>query len=237
MINTNFPIYGTMILLSLLANIVVVMFVYKKYNFSKEEIIEALTYENIGIVFGATILSVLQNFNLYDSYNFSSVGFSSYGGLIGALIFLILFALQYKKRLKDMLFTFMPSIPLIYGIGKVGCFFAGCCYGIYYNGFGNIIYNYSEVAPNHVHLFPVQIVEAIIFILIFIYMLYRTLKNKFNWQTLGSCFVLCGLAKFGLDYFRMSHINTCFSINQFLSIIFILIGFVIIFKNKKIIIK
>ena len=228
MINTKLPIYGIMILLSLFANVIIIIMIYKKFNFSKDEIIGALVYENIGIILGAKLLTYVQNYSTYGKFNFLSLGLSSYGAFIGAIICLILFGIQFKKSLKDMLFTFMPSIPLMYAIGKIGCFLVGCCHGIKYSGIGSITYKYSKVAPNHIHLFPVQIIETITFTIIFIYMIKKVFNHKFNWKTLGISFILCGIAKFSLDYFRISHTNIFLSLNQIISIICILIGGTII---------
>lgn len=233
MIHTNIPLYGIMILFSLFINIIIVMFIYKKYYFSEDEIIGALIYENIGIIFGAKLLTYMQNYNLYSKFDFFSLGLSSYGAFIGAMISLIIFSLQFKKPLKNILFTFIQPIPLMYAIGKIGCFLAGCCYGIEYTGIGNIIYKYSKVAPNNIHLFPVQIAETFAFTIIFIYMIKKFIKNQFNWKTLGISFILCGLTKFCLDYFRASHINTLLSLNQLISLIFILIGIFLSMQSSK----
>lgn len=233
MINTKISLYSMMIILSLIANIITILIIYKKNNFTRDEIIGALVYENIGIIFGAKLLTYINHFKEYGKFDLLSLGLSSYGALIGAIICLVIFGLQFKKSLKEMLFTFMPSIPLMYAIGKIGCFLVGCCHGIEYNGIGSIVYKYSVVAPNHVHLFPVQIIETIAFTIIFIYMIRKVLKNQFSWQTLGISFILCGLSKFILDYFRSSHINTFLSTNQIISIIFIFIGIIMYIKNRK----
>lgn len=232
MFNNDFPIYSLMILLSLIANVVVVFIIHKKFSFTKDQIIGALVYENIGIIVGAKVLTYIHHYQQYGTFDFLSLGLSSYGGVIGAIICLIIFGFQFKKPIKDMLFTFMPSIPLMYAIGKIGCFIAGCCHGIEYNGWGNVVYNYSLVAPEHTHLFPVQIVESIFFILIFVYMINRIMKNKFNWSTLGISFILCGASKFALDFLRISHTDIIISLNQIISLVFILIGVVIFIKNK-----
>ena len=73
----------------------------------------------------------------------------------------------------------------MYAIGKIGCFLVGCCYGIKYSGIFSVVYNYSLHAPVGVSLFPIQLVESIVFLLIFIYMLNKKLQNKFNTQTIG----------------------------------------------------
>ncbi len=59
MFHTKVSLYSIMILLSFLSNIVVVVMIYKKFNLSKDEMIGALIYENIGIILGAKILTFL----------------------------------------------------------------------------------------------------------------------------------------------------------------------------------
>ena len=233
MFNTAISLYGIMILLSLAANIVVVMLIYKKYTIPKNEIIGALVYENIGIIFGAIIFSFFANFHLHDGFDWQNAGLSAYGGVIGAIVCLALFCLQFKRPVKEMLFIFMPSIPLMYAIGKMGCFLAGCCVGIEYGGWGSVVYNYSPAAPANVRLFPVQLAETIIFAFIFVYMVYESVKNKLSLKTLGISFVLCGFGKFILDYLRMSHSGglLSFSVNQAVSIVFIAMGMVLFIVN------
>lgn len=233
MFDTRIPFYGIMILLALLANIIVVISLYKKFKFSRDEIIGALVYENIGIIFGAKLLTFLQDYQQYGKFDFLSLGLSSYGGVIGAIVCLAIFGLQFKKNIKDILLTFMPPIPIMYAIGKIGCFLAGCCHGIKYRGLGNIVYNYSPVAPAQIPVFPVQLVETIFFTCIFIYIINRIIKDKFDLKVLGINFVLCGIGKFFLDYLRMSHTTVLLSLNQIISIIFIIIGIIMIIKKKK----
>lgn len=232
MFNTKIPIYGIFILLALISNIIVVYMLSKKYSYTKKEIICLLLYENAGIIGGAKIFTYITNYNLVNNkFNFSSLGLSSMGAVIGLLIFLALFCFQFKKSFKEILYIFLPPVPLMYAIGKVGCFLTGCCYGIEYSGIFKIAYKYSLEAPNNVYLFPVQIFESIIFIIIFIYLIYK--KNKYNILTIGQEFILCGIAKFCLDFFRMSHINVFLSLNQIMCILFIIIGTIIILKRRK----
>ena len=234
MFNVNFPFYSLAIILALISNIVVVACLFKKYNYSTREIICLLLYENVGIIGGAKILSYIlayDNFNI--KFNFTNLGLTSYGAIFGSLIFILLFCYQFKKSIKNTLFIFTPSIPLMYSVGKLGCFLVGCCYGIEYNGLFKIMYKYSFEAPNNIYLFPVQLVESIIFFFIFIYLIFQHKKNNFNIKTLGIAFMSCGIGKYILDFFRMSHTNF-FSFNQIVSLLFTILGIIIyiIFKNK-----
>lgn len=233
MFNTKIPLYGVMIILSLLSNVIVIIFTYNKKTFTKNELIGALVYENIGIIFGAKIFSYLEHINKYESFEFLKIGISSYGGLIGGLIMLTMFAFQFKKSIKEMLLTFMPSIPLMYALGKIGCFLVGCCHGIEYNGIFHVTYNFSQVANPNTPYVPVQLLESLFFIAIFIYIIFKTQKQKLDLNSLGKIITLCGLSKFILDFLRDSHIRVTLSTNQMLSIVFIIMGLIMIIKNQK----
>lgn len=127
----------------------------------------------------------------------------------------------------------LPSILLMYAIGKLGCFFVGCCHGIKYNGIFNVVYNYSLVALKGISLFPIQIVEFFVFIIIFIIFFLKTRKHKCNTRDIALLFIICGSSKFLLDYLRISHIRKILSVNQFISILFVIVGILLLLKNKK----
>lgn len=229
MFNTKFSLYGVIILVALLSNVIVVVPLLKKYSYDYREILGILLYQLVGIIGGAKLLSFLQNYQQYNGeFNFVKVGLSAYGGVIGAIIFILLFSFQFKKSLKELLYIFMPSIPLMYSIGKVGCFLAGCCYGIEYNGIFKVAYHYSMSAPKDIYLFPIQIVESIVFFVIFVYIISKHKKNQFNLKTLGKGFVFCSISKFLLDFFRMSHKNMFLSTNQIISVFFTIIGLILL---------
>lgn len=64
-------------------------------------------------------------------------------------------------------------------------------------------------------------------------MIYKIITNKFSLRTIGISFILCGFAKFVLDFLRISHVNILISSNQIISIAFIVLGIIIILKNRK----
>ncbi|GMV96287.1 MAG: hypothetical protein AMXMBFR83_06550 [Phycisphaerae bacterium] len=61
--------------------------------------------------------------------NLSSGGFEFYGGFIGAFVPCLLYGLY--KRMSVRLWTdiTIPSLLFGMGVGRIGCFLAGCCYG------------------------------------------------------------------------------------------------------------
>ena len=231
MINSNFSFYGLAILLALVGNIIVIISQYKKYNYNLEEIVCLLLFENTGIIIGAKILSY---FLLDDKQkSFVELGLASYGAVAGAILFIFLFCVRYKKNIKETIYLFTPSFPLMYSIGKIGCFIVGCCHGIEYNGLFKIMYKYSIKAPNNVYLFPVQIVESIVFFMIFMYLIIMQKKNKFNDKTFGIALIMCGIAKGSLDFLRAEG-TQLFTFSKIVSLLVIIAGIAYIFIMKKV---
>ena len=219
-------VYPSMIVLSLIVNVIVVLIISRKFKYTVDELVSMLVMENIGIIGGGILYT----------YIFSKeLGFSSLGGVMGGLIMLYLYSLLVKKDYKYMLILFMPSIPLMYAIGKIGCFVAGCCYGIPYDGIGHIVYHSSEVALLNTNLFPVQIVETIIFLIIFIYIISRYYKNKFSIKLIMIEIIICGISKFLLDFLRYEHTIKLITSNQIMCLLLVIFSSIYLIRlNKKI---
>ena len=219
-------VYPSMIILSLIVNVIIVLIISRKFKYNVDELVSMLVIDNIGIIGGGILYT----------YIFSKgFGFSSLGGVIGGLIMLYLYSLLVKKDYKYMLILFMPSIPLMYAIGKIGCFVAGCCYGIPYDGIGHIVYHSSEVALLNTNLFPIQIVETIIFLIIFIYVISRYYMNKFSIKLIMIEIIICGISKFLLDFLRYEHTIKLITSNQIMCLLLVIFSSIYLIRlNKKI---
>ena len=88
----------------------------------------------VGGVVGAKALYVALAWEHYASgevqlWSEFGVGFVFFGGLIGAFVAAVVFA---RVRHLDFLRGadyFAVAIPLGHAIGRIGCYYAGCCYG------------------------------------------------------------------------------------------------------------
>ena len=220
----TFPFYGIIILISMIVSLFYIYRMLKKENIKDKNIyLYILLYGLFAIVFGKLYTIVTSGFK----YNILNAGLSSYGGLLGVLIACIVFELILPTNKKIIKYTIM-SLPLTYGIGKIGCFIAGCCYGIPYNGIFNVVYKDDL----NIGQFPIQIVETIVFIIIFI--ICNKLKNNKN--IIYITILISTIAKFLLDFLRYEHINKLLTINQIFSIVIILVLipiFIIKRKTKK----
>jgi phosphatidylglycerol:prolipoprotein diacylglycerol transferase len=89
----------------------------------------------LGAVIGAKALFVVLGWQHYARgelrlWTDFRVGFVFFGGLAGAFIAGILFAAIRKKSFVRGADYFAVAIPVGHSIGRVGCFFAGCCHGL-----------------------------------------------------------------------------------------------------------
>ncbi len=114
--------------------------------------------------------------------------------------------------------------------------FAGCCYGTEYSGLGCIIYesSYNIHTPIGVPLLPLQAIEAVLLILLFVILLAFYLKYKKS----GLCSIVYlqsyAALRFILEFFRGDierGILFSISVSQWISIVVFLT--VTIFLIKK----
>ena len=213
----NFPIYGIMILVSLIVGIIFNYIYLKENKIEKRHILLFMLMLIVYSIFGGIMLNRI----ITSNFNASNIGLSSYGGAIGIIISSIIFEKMCPKN-GVFIKSSIISLPLIYSISKLACFFAGCCYGIPYNGKFSVTYTFGLNIP----VLPIQMIETIIFMIVFLMCLF--LKKNIIEITI----ILSALSKFMLDFFRYSHLKEYISINQIISIIFIIIGIVFMIKNN-----
>lgn len=56
-------------------------------------------------------------------------GFVFYGGFLGAMLFLFVMKSIDKRFSLKELWPMLPALVIGHGIGRIGCFLAGCCFG------------------------------------------------------------------------------------------------------------
>jgi phosphatidylglycerol:prolipoprotein diacylglycerol transferase len=239
------PSYGFIIATGLvLANIIAVFVLkYTKQDFNDFIILEA--YCILGAFIGAKVLYLIVSYkeidwskitNIYYLNNLMLTGFVFYGGLIIGLIFVLVSGKIHKIQSLDYIRNFIFLIPFIHCFGRIGCFMAGCCYGIPYKGFGAVVFPKDSYAISDESLFPVQLVEAICLMIIAVVILY--LQIKYDWfYTVETYLIIYAILRFGLEYLRYDEARGHYgmlSTSQWTSIVLLIAAVIsVIFNNKK----
>ncbi|MBR3929045.1 MAG: prolipoprotein diacylglyceryl transferase [Clostridia bacterium] len=141
------------------------------------------------------IISMLRRGAIFQEY---SPGFVFYGGFVFGLSGAYLASRLLNFRMTDYAPAMLPSLPLAHAFGRVGCFLAGCCYGIRCK-FG-FVYPPGGSAPSYISLFPVQLSEsALLLVICFLLCLYVKKGGK---RALSMYVFLYAPVRFLLEFLR-----------------------------------
>ena len=220
----NYNIYSICFIIGILLNLLFVYIETRKYQMPYPQCIALIMFEFVGMIIGAKMLFCFQT----KSFDLIKAGFSSYGALFGSLIMTYIFMLIFKFRESQLFCITLLPMSLTYAIGKFGCFSAGCCYGIPYNNFLKVIYTRSSEAPINVGLFPIQLVEAFVFLLLFFifYWYYKT--HEFNIKHIFVYISVLSLIKGLLYYLRDESLTHPFGSHQWICVATFLTSVIII---------
>jgi len=168
----------------------------------------ALTTLLMGLV-GAKLLLILIDLPYYLKnpdqllHTLRSAGVL-YGGVILGLATAVFLVKRYKLPVWDTLDLLAPLMAMGIGIGRLGCFCAGCCYGVEYHGPLAVVFPdhpYCE-APAGVELFPIQLLAVINGLVLFALLFWLLKHRRYKGQVTGFFLLLYGLSRFGIEYLR-----------------------------------
>lgn len=178
-------------------------------------------------------------------WTFGTVSFL--GALIGGFTaFLVLMKYGYKDSNKDMkkiANTLITGVVLAHAFGRIGCFFAGCCYGIPTESFIGMVFpggHSHEVYPGEA-VFPTQLFEAaFLFILFFALNKVQSFKSK----ELEVYLLGYGVWRLLIEFIRgddrgvfIPLIHTQYNVfptpSQFMSLLMIILGIYLVTKHVK----
>lgn len=232
--------YGVMIAVGVFCAFLVI-YLYAKRLGIPTKYADFVFYDGIAaIAFGFFFAALFQS--IYDYIEDPSKGFrfgqriTFIGGLIGgAAVFLAIYFIIRKKKniqLAPMLPVIPCAITIGHALGRVGCFFAGCCYGKPYDGIFSVKFpNVTE----RVH--PTQLYEAIFLLLLFGVMSLLLLKKvKVYKYNLEIYLVAYGVARFVIEFFRgddRGSVGISLSPSQMTSILLVIAGAVLLLFHIK----
>ncbi len=153
-------------------------------------------------------------------------GWVVYGGIIGGVLASWGYCRYKKADFVQYLDLVMPAVAFAQGCGRIGCFFAGCCYGRETDSALSIQYWQSAYAPNGVKLIPTQIYSSIgDFAIAFLLMAYARRKPAKGKVAAGYC-ILYSLGRFVIEAFRNDYRGEVgiFSVSQLISIFIMALG-------------
>ena len=210
--------YGLMLAIGL---ILFVFLTYKnpfrKKIISHEQFFNTIFIGLLSGIIGGRFLFVIFEYdafrnNLLEIFYPWVGGFSMLGAIPAVIITVALFLKKKSVPIISLLDLAAIYAPLIEAFGRIGCFLAGCCYGMptkASNWFSVTFTNPNCLGTINTPLYPTQIYSSIASLLSFI-LLYRLyiIAKKHNGALLGSGLFLCvyldlaSLFRFIIDFWR-----------------------------------
>ena len=143
---------------------------------------------------------------IFSIATFQSAGMF-YGGILGGLLWVILYTHFQKMSFLAVLDLVAAPVALGHGIGRLGCFAAGCCYGRPTHlpwgiTFSNPVAEKISGTPLDVSLHPTQLYESAAEFLNFGLLVWLSAKRRLTGQIIGAYFILYGLERGTIEFFR-----------------------------------
>ncbi|MBR3644287.1 MAG: prolipoprotein diacylglyceryl transferase [Parasporobacterium sp.] len=198
--------YGFMIALGVIMAFLLSMRQAKLYGLDADEMFNLGTVGIVAGIIGAKVFYLIVE--LPDIINNPSLlldvsnGFVVFGGLVCGFLAPYIYCRKKKIRFLPYLDTAVPQVALAQGFGRIGCFFAGCCYGKVTHAWYGVVFPENTQGPGGVPLIPTQLISSFLdFLLAF--MLAGIHKKDGTAGRTTSCYlILYSAGRFLVEYLR-----------------------------------
>lgn len=164
-------------------------------------------------------------------------GLVFYGGFIAAF----LTAIVYVRRIQVPFFRiadiFSPGLAIGHALGRIGCFFAGCCYGKVCDLPWSVVFTDPlSMAPTDVHRHPAQLYAVAGNLLIFGTLWFLRKRTRYTGQLFWLYALFYGLVRAFLELFREDPRGFLFgdvSVSQGIGLVLAATAAVMLFRWRK----
>ena len=228
----RFSMYGLIIAVGMLLAIFVVCKIAKKRDMKSEDIYLVALYAIPLAIIGARLYFVAfsdHSFTFWEVFEIWNGGMAIYGGVIGGCLGVVLYCLIHKKNFLKIADIAVVGLILGQAIGRIGCYFGGCCYGVEVTNEAMMWFPLS-VEINGIWHYSTFFYESIFNFVIFGILLFLITKRK---QPKGT--ILClylafyGFVRCIIEQFRGDSLYFLGAkVSQLLSIALMVIGIILL---------
>ena len=208
------PTYGLLVSLGFLTGLWVTARLARRAGLNTELIVNVGVYSVLAGLVGAKLLMFAVDLDYYrrnpgEIFSLSTLqaGGVFYGGVLLALATAMLYLRRKGLPALATADVFAPGVALGHAIGRLGCFAAGCCWGIetrlpWAVTFTNPTAERLVGVPLGRPLHPTQLYEALSEAVIFLILWRRFLKEHRPGELLGLYLVLYSTVRFLIEFAR-----------------------------------
>lgn len=200
--------YGVFVALGFVSALGVTAWLGQREGVSPQRVMDMAFIGIVWAIIGSRLFYVLLNLGYYLRHPLDTVklwqgGLVFSGGLVLAVLALAWYLRRHRMPVLQTADLFAPGLALGQGIGRIGCFFAGCCYGRPADLPWAVVFDDPAcLAPLHMPLHPTQLYSAIGGFLIFGVLLVLRRKRTFYGQVFVWYLILHSTFRLAVERFR-----------------------------------
>lgn len=204
----NIYTYGVMIALGLLVGVFLARRQAVREGIDPDKIVDVTFYVLLVALIGSRLLFVFMNFQQYAHNPIKALkiwegGLVFYGGLLPAVAIGIWYIKRIGLPLWPVTDIFAPSVAIGHAIGRIGCFFAGCCYGKACSLPWAVTFkDPRSLAPLGTSLHPTQLYSSISLFLIFAFLIFLRRRKRFHGELFWSYILIYSIVRFLMEFLR-----------------------------------
>ena len=162
---------------------------------------------------GARLLFVAFDWSSYKEHPLNALrfwegGISFHGALFGGFLALVVFCRRRKLSILRIADLFAPSVILAYAIGRIGCFFNGCCYGMPTTMPWGVSFfdDGAWTPPSH----PTQLYAAALSLVFFGFLVLLERRKRFDGQVFFWYVLAAAVERFVMEIWRAGVTSTVY---------------------------
>lgn len=216
--------YGFLLALGVASGLWFLFVQAKRQRLDASKLVDMAFYTIIISLIGAKLVLLAGHFSYYWRYPGELFSLARSGGVFqGGLAFGFFFALWYlhKHRLPTWKTADIvgPALALSHGLGRIGCFSAGCCFGRACESPWGVSFH-SEYAheltgiPLKTLLHPVQLYESALNFTNFLVLFFLLKRKRFDGQVFALYIINYSIIRYFTEFFRGDHAEKVFLIKR-----------------------
>ncbi len=198
--------YGIMIALGIIFAVLLAFYTFKFRSLKNDYIFELLLWMIVPAVIGARLYYLIFNGGPWgwEAFALWNGGLAVYGSIIGGAVGAIIFCLVRKQNFLNVADVVVPCLALGQAFGRIGCCFAGCCYGIETTNPALMHFPFSLNIDGTWHL-ATNLYESFFDFIICLVLVLVLRKVQTKGVIFGGYLVLYGILRAVLESFRDAH--------------------------------
>ena len=234
------PTYGLLVAIAFLMALWVTGRLAVRAGLNQESVLNLGIYCALAGIVGAKVMMIVLDpavrSNLGEIFSLSTLQAAGifYGGFAAALVMAFLYTRSKHLPALKTADTFAPGVALGHAIGRLGCFAAGCCWGVPANlpwsvTFTNPKANQLVGVPLGVPLHPTQLYESFAELIVFGILYTRFVKPHRDGSIISLYLVLYGIVRLLVEFVRFhdqqsNPLTGPFSTEQWISLAMMALG-------------